>query len=254
VDLVVADVPWLPLAAARESGLGAAALCSLNWVDIVVPLVAHASGLERLFERMRRAYRDADVFIQPAPAMPMAWLPNRQPVGHIARVGRPAASRIRQHLGLPEGQRLGLLQFGGELGGVAVRLPEIPGLTWLQAGPNASGNRATATEAICQSLGLRFVDLLASMDLMLTKPGYGSFAEAVTHGVPLLSVNRKAWPEEPWLLDWAASRVALRKIDRDRLGRGDFTAEILALLAHPPTRGETPTGIDAAVSLLQGLL
>jgi hypothetical protein len=254
VDLVVADVPWLPLAAARASGRTAAALCSLNWVDIVVPLLGSASGLDGLFERMRDAYRAADLFIQPAPAMPMDWLANRRPVGHIARVGQPAADRIRQHLGLPAGQRLALVQFGGERGGIPLRLPETPGLTWLMAGQIDAQTQAAGAQAICAALGLRFVDLVASMDLMLTKPGYGSFAEAVTNGVPLLSVSREAWPEEPWLLAWARERVGLREIDRACLAKGDFAPQIDELLDLPRAGGLPPDGVDGAAALLADLL
>jgi hypothetical protein len=35
-DLVLADVPWLPLDAARRAGIPAVALCSLNWYDILL--------------------------------------------------------------------------------------------------------------------------------------------------------------------------------------------------------------------------
>lgn len=254
VDLVLADVPWLPLAAARATGRTAAALCSLNWVDIVVPLLGSGSGLEAMFERMRTAYRAVDLFVQPAPAMPMDWIPNRRAVGHVARVGRPVAARIRRHLGLAETQRLGLLQFGGERGGIALALPGTPGLTWLVAGQGDDGTLGSSAQAVCAALGLRFVDLVASVDLMLTKPGYGSFAEAVANGVPLLSVSRDAWPEEPWLLAWARERVPLREIDRARLARGDFASEIDALLALPRPASAPPTGVDAAAALLADLL
>lgn len=254
IDLVVADVPWLPLAAARVCGRPAAALCSLNWVDVVDPLLEDDHGLTGLFDTMRAAYRDADLFIQPAPAMPMDWLPNRRAVGHIAREGSPARSRIRRHLGLPDDQRLALLQFGGERGGVPLRLPRTPGLSWLVAGQHGYASHTIATGPVCDALDLHFVDLVASMDLMLTKPGYGTFAEAVTNGVPLLSVSREAWPEEPWLLAWARERVALRQIDRACLSRGEFKADIDALLATPPTAGLPATGIDEAATLLDGLL
>ena len=35
VDVVLADVPYFPLAAAKVAGIPAVALCSLNWADIL---------------------------------------------------------------------------------------------------------------------------------------------------------------------------------------------------------------------------
>jgi hypothetical protein len=43
VDVVLADVPYLPLAAAQVAGIPAIALCSLNWADIL----SHYVGLDK---------------------------------------------------------------------------------------------------------------------------------------------------------------------------------------------------------------
>ena len=42
---------------------------------------------------------------------------------------------------------------------------------------------------------MNFADLLASSDALLCKPGYGSFVEAASCGVPVLYVARPDWPE-----------------------------------------------------------
>ena len=40
IDVVLADVPYLPLAAAQVAGIPAVALCSLNWADILSHYIA----------------------------------------------------------------------------------------------------------------------------------------------------------------------------------------------------------------------
>jgi hypothetical protein len=127
-------------------------------------------------------------------------------------------------------------------------------MTWLMAGQSDAQSHAAGAQTVCAALGLRFVDLVASMDLMLTKPGYGSFAEAVANGVPVLSVNREAWPEEPWLLAWARERVGLREIDRACLAKGGFAPQIDEMLALPRSAGLPPDGVDGAAALLADLL
>jgi len=254
VDLMIADVPWLPLIAARREQRPAAALCSLNWVDILEPLLPAEHPLGALLEAMRVAYQGADIFIRPDPAMPMDWLSNLHPVGHISRAGRNVATRIRQTLALPDDQRLAILQFGGEAGDASVKLPQREDLSWLVAGrAEVTGDQASAS-ALIERLGLRFVDLVASADVMLTKPGYSSFAEAATHGLPVLSVVREDWPEAPWLVRWLREQVPVEEIGRDQLAQGDFETELDQLLCASRPVGLQPGGIDAAAMRLLQLL
>jgi len=250
VSLVLADVPWLPLVAARRQQRHAVALCSLNWADILEPLAPPHSGIEHILAGIRDAYRNADLFIRPAPCMPMHWLGNSQAIGHISRTGKAGSRRVRRALNLPDDHRLALLQFGGETGDTKVRLPQVDGVTWLLAGRGNVGGRGHPADRLLKTLGMRFVDLVASVDVMLTKPGYSSFAEAATHGLPLLSVHRDDWPEAPWLVDWVAQHLPLREISRRQLAAGDFDDLLTELLDAPRTPGLPPSGIDEATTAL----
>ena len=250
IDLVLADVPWLPLVAARRQRRPAVALCSLNWADILEPLLPPHSGIEPVIDGIREAYRGADLFIRPAPCMPMHWLDNLYPVGHIARTGTAGPERLRRLLNLPDGHRLALLQFGGEAGDTQVRLPQLEGVTWLLAGRGDVGSHGFAANELLDTLGMRFVDLVASVDVMLTKPGYSSFAEAATHGLPLLSVHRDDWPEAPYLVDWATRHLPLREITREQLACGEFGDQLGELLAAARPAGLSPSGIDDAAAAL----
>jgi hypothetical protein len=254
VDLVLADVPWLPLRAAAETDVPGVALCSLNWVDILHGIAPHDNRLAPLLARMREAYEAARVFLQPAPAMPMPWLSRRQPIGHVSRTGSAQRERLREYLELAPGQHIAVLQFGGETGSAALHLPHRDDLLWLVAGRADIARDCLSANAVIDRLGMRFVDLVASIDLMLTKPGYSSFAEAATHGLPLLTVRRDDWPESPWLLDWARAHLPLREIDREQLARGDYAAELDWLLAAPRPAGLEPAGIPAAAAVLEGYL
>ena len=64
---------------------------------------------------------------------------------------------------------------------------------------------------VLESLPLNFSDLLASSDVLLCKPGYGSFAEAACSGIPALYVNRPDWPEAPALIEWLQQTACAAK-------------------------------------------
>ena len=90
--------PWTP-----RGGLGipAVGLCSLTWYDILRECPLGDAGAGRAAGRMRRVYAQADLFIRPAPAMPMDWLPNARDVGPIARRRPDRSAELRERLGCP---------------------------------------------------------------------------------------------------------------------------------------------------------
>lgn len=251
-DLVLSDVPWLPLDAARRLGIPAVALCSLSWYDILreCPLSARVPPV--LLERMRRIYGSAELFIRPAPSMPMAWLPNGVDVGPIAVRGPDRRAEIRGQLGLPAGCPLALMQFGGFDGFDPLHhWPEQEQVHWLV---EDLGGRRRRDATAFGDLGLGVPDLLGSVDLLLAKPGYGSFAEAACNGLAVLYISRGDWPEEPALTRWIREQVPALEIPLTDLIGGQLAEPIAQLLAKGRAAPVEPSGIEAAADLIQPLL
>jgi len=55
-------------------------------------------------------------------------------------------------------------------------------------------------------LGWPFPDLLASVDAVVTKPGYATFVEAAAAGCPVVTLGRTGWAEAPALLAFLRER------------------------------------------------
>ena len=83
-DLLLADIPYLSLAAAERLRIPALALCSLNWADILAGYCQDEPDLAELRAPMLAAYHSAVAVLQPAPSMPKPDLTNVQPIGPIA--------------------------------------------------------------------------------------------------------------------------------------------------------------------------
>jgi hypothetical protein len=247
-DLVLADVPWLPLDAARQLGIPAVGLCSLSWYDILLGSPVAARVPTAVLERMRRAYAGADLFIRPTPSMPMGWLPNARDVGTIAYRIPDCGVALRERLGLAADRPLGLIQFGGLGDLVALRdWPEQDRIHWLV--PRLAGLNRRDTSGLAE-LGLNLLDVIGSVDLMLAKPGYGTYAEAACNGVPVLYVDRCDWPEAAALNRWMKPRIPLREIGLPELLAGDLDAPIAELLAAGRPAPVEPTGAQEAADLL----
>ena len=251
-DLVLADVPWLPLEAARRLGIPAVGLCSLTWYDVLRACPLGDQVPARVLEPMAAAYAAADLFIRPEPAMPMDWLPNGVDVGPIAHRRPDRGAEIRRRLGLPASRPLALLQFGGLAGLDPLSAwPEQDQVHWLVE--DLGGRRRRDASAFADAGGT-LLDLLGSFDLMLLKPGYGSFTEAACNGVPVLYLSRHDWPEEPFLVPWLRQRVLALEVSISDLMAGRLAAPIAELLGAGRFAPVEPSGIAAAADLMEPLL
>jgi hypothetical protein len=229
-DFVLSNVGYLPLAGAQRAGIPNAALCSLNWFDIY----RHYCGEDEISAVMHETYAGADVFFRATPGMAMNGLANVAPVAPIADVGRNRRDELNRTLGLSPAEILVLVS----LGGIASRLPmehwpRIDGVRWLVQ----KSWQVDRTDAITlESLHFSFSDVLASCDVLLTKPGYGSFVEAAASGVPVLYVSRADWPESDALTEWLREHGSSLEISREQLDRGELDGPLQSLLESPRRR------------------
>ena len=242
-DLLLSNIAYLPLQAARNLAIPAIAFCCLNWADIY----RHYFGDDAIYRTIMEAYRAADLFIRPEPAMPMPSLKTCS-VGPVASLGRNQGAEIRARLGLSSDTRLVLASLGGvatELG--VEQWPALSQVHYLLPGPTATARPDLST---LEEAGMGFTDALASSDLFITKPGYGAFSEAACHGVPVLYAKRE-WPEQPYLVDWLKRRLPCAAISPDALRQGRFSAPLRTLLASERPAPLPPSGIEQALNEIE---
>lgn len=253
VDVVLSDIPYLTLAAAQKAGIPSIALCSLNWADILEYSLnqLHPSDPSSLaiVNEIREIYQKADHFLMPAPSMAMPLLNNTLPIGPVCD---PGVDR-RDTLNKNKNDLLVLVGMGG--------MPfELNADNWPTHTLGKSVHYIIADHIASRSLhpyliaesqtNLTYADLVASVDLIITKPGYGMFAEAAAAGVPVLYVERLNWPEADALTSWLQSVAHCTEISTDALHRGDFAKEMQQLLQRGRYTPVPPTGNLQAATLL----
>jgi len=248
-DLLLADIPYRLLLAARQAGIPAVALCSLNWAAMhAVYCDGEADGAV-IRAQMHAGYAAADSFLTPAPSLPMPELDNVHAIGPIARTGEVRRREILAWLNRPSGTRLVLVALGGIDSPLPLAdWPHMDRVVWLFDRPLA-GDRDDFVDFT--RLPLPFIDLLTSSDAVLTKPGYGTYAEAICNGVPLLTLARHDWPETPHLNAWAQTHGRFAEITPAGFQCGDFAEALETLWSQPsPTAVPSPSGITQAAELL----
>ena len=251
-DLVLANIPWRLLRVAHEAGVPSVALCSLNWAAVYRNYCSQARCSDGVLDDMWQGYRAADVFLLPEPAMTMPELENTMAIGPIARTGTADRDGLRDALSLSPATRTVLVALGGIDGDLPLASwPHIPGTAWLFAQELRTGRDDMLD---CTRLPVGFIDLLASCDAVLTKPGYGTYTEAVCNAVPILTLARPDWPETAGMNDWARMHGRLHEISQADFACGGFDAALPALWRQPPVTPPEPTGIGQAVELLAARL
>jgi len=248
-DLVLADVPYLSLAAARQAGLPAAALCSLDWAGVFAAYCGHLPGAEAITAQIEAAYRDARVFLQPRPHMPMDYLNNRVEIGPIAATPDAPQALLRRKL--PPAEHVVLVSLGGLPFPLPLaQWPERPGTTWLFPGEVPP----RADMVALKDTGLSHIEAVVAVDAVVTKMGYGTLVEAACQGTDILYLPRGDWPEEPAMEAWLAANARTQTVTRPMLERGELGPALDAVTAQPRPSPPIPSGAEDAASLLAGWL
>ncbi|MBP7778871.1 MAG: hypothetical protein KA371_17275 [Acidobacteria bacterium] len=197
---VMADIPPLGLEAAELAGVPAMAIGNFTWDWIFRDYpggAAAADALGEVYRRGRRAFR-----------LPLCGgfetVPEVIDLPFIARRARHSPADTRARLGLPDG-RLALVSFGGygvsgiDLDAlsrtegwtlvVSASVPFGPDGTPL-ADADARGALHPLDEPAMYAVGLRYEDVVAAVDVVVTKPGYGIISECVANDTALLYTDR----------------------------------------------------------------
>lgn len=257
-DLLLGDVPYLTLAAAARLGVKSIALCSLNWADVLA-VYADETIRAEVLPAICAAYAGVERFICVAPVMPMPLLQQAGvrlvEVGPVCAPGRDSRVALRQCLGVDEATSLVLVGMGGmpfalNTAGWPIQVSGRRVHYLLPSGWCCDGLAATALDQV----PFAYADVLASVDLVITKPGYGMFVEAAAAGVPVLYVERQVWPEVTALEQWLSQVGHCRRISRRDLEQGALAPHLEILLQLGRYQPVNPGGVAAAAELLAGLV
>lgn len=252
-DLVLANIPYLPLAAAKRAGIPAVAMCSLDWVNIFGHYYGSAGPqAAAILDVMLSAYRSAIYFLRLEPALAMPHLDNTITIAPVAESGTNRRAEIIGKIGLRGDEVLVMVS----LGGMEFRPPvdEWPEAIGAQLIVPASWKVEHPDVIAFEELDMPFIDALASCDVLVAKPGYGSFVEAARHGLPVLYVERRNWPESDDIISWMTDNGVCARLEPALLNSGRILNPILALLARPKRSVEIPSGADEAAAFLADCL
>jgi hypothetical protein len=200
--LVIGDTPYLAIEAGSRAQIPTVALANLTW-DLVLKEYSHVSdnSHQRLIQCIRDSYAKAHMALRITPAPKIDVFSNIIDVGPIASPALPERDRLASALALASNERTVLVGFGGiPLTSLPLeQMEQLRHYRFLIDGPVPPGySRIHSTK----TLSFSFKILLASVDIIMTKPGYGTIVEAVALQQPVVYVRRYNFADEPPLVDY----------------------------------------------------
>jgi len=251
-DIILADTPYLAVAAGKKAGIPTVALVSFTW-DLILSNYRPPPDIaaQPLIRSIRHAYAQADLALRITPAPDMNVFERQRNIGAICEPASPARDQLATALRLAPGERAVLIGFGGiPLTSLPFEtLDPLPGYRFLFDGPTPQNNTRFISTT---SLPFSFRELLASIDIVMTKPGYGIVLEAVALRAPLVYVRRYHFADEQPLVEYLHRHGRGVELSHDDFvnGRWREAIEAAAELPMPPDSPPPATGATDAASLL----
>ncbi len=251
ITAVVADVPFLPFVAAASYGIHSAGLGNFTW-DWVYQHYATRDGRWReLVAWIREGYRHCGLFLQLPMNGDCSACPRVLPVPLVARRARRSREQVRELLGVDRQRRSYLVSFTAlDLPPKAQkRLEQIPETVFLYKEPL----RFQFANAYCvDELGVSYAELVAAVDGVITKPGYGIVADCLAQGTPVIYTDRGDFPEYDILVREMSRRLPSVHLPSEDLYAGRWERAIGEL---PRCRQPVPEAdIDGSSVCAQAIL
>ena len=243
VGAVVADIPGLPLQAARALGLPALAVGNFAWDWIYEPFAEENRGWQAVIDAYRGAYNECDLLLRLPFHEPMQAFPRRLDMPLLARPGCARRAAIARRTGADPDTTWVLLSFTSlEWKPEALaRVAGLAGYTFFTVQPLAWDRSGMVA---LDRREFPFADALASCDVVVTKPGYGVMSECAVNAKPMVYVEREDFREYPVLASALQRHFTSVHLPARKLYLGDLGDALAAIRTAPAPTEPLPAGGD----------
>jgi L-arabinokinase len=253
--LVVSDAPPLGCAAAAAAGIASVACTNFTWDWIYEGYDAPRD----LILLMQEAYRKAHA----AWRLPMhggfETFATIVDVPFVARHATRPRDDVRRALDLPPDTPLALLSFGGYgvegLDLAALDCFDRVGVVLAEgAGPRPSRPGIHVVDpSRLYGAGPRYEDLVAAVDVVVTKPGYGIVSECLANGTAILYTSRGRFVEYDVLVREMPRYLRCEFLSNEDLLAGRWRAALDRLLSQPaPPEKPRTNGAAIVAEMIRG--
>lgn len=263
--LIVGDIPPLAFAVGAAAGIPSVGLGNFTW-DWIYGEYPRVRLAPSLLPAIRGAYAKASMALRLPMSAGFDSFSNVKDVPFIARHASRSREDVCKLLKLPSDKPIVLASFGGyglpglETDALAkfkkytvVTTANLPIGRARKETPAAErkGSFISVNEEGMYDSGVRYEDLVAAAEAVVTKPGYGIISECIANDAAVLYASRGHFPEYDILVEEMPKHLRTAFISHDDLFAGKWESHLDKLLAQPKPKKKPETdGADVAADLL----
>jgi hypothetical protein len=241
IELIVGDIPPIAFDVASTVGVPAIAIANFTWDWIYEMHPGFVDRASHVLDAIRHSYSSATLALELPFGAGFGAFPRVERVPLVARRPTKTRAATRAHFGLPATGRVALLSFGG-YGMPSLDLATVDcAADWTIVTTDHTRTAAATPKAILVSedtftSDVRYEDLVAAVDVVVTKPGYGIVAECISSNTAMLYTSRGSFREYDLLVSEMPRFLRCRYISQDDLfgGRWREALETLVAQLDPP--------------------
>lgn len=201
ITKVASDCTPFAFDIANACGLPSAAVTNFTWYDIYQEYVETYPRFRTMVETIRLQYEKADTLLALTPALPMRYFRNRQEIPLVGRTGVCLSKKLFDAYQLAHGDKRTGIIYVGNFG--------MPGAAWQMLEEYIDWEFFGIQELPCNVKNYHqidfsrvpYADMIASVDCVFAKLGYGVVSECMLNRTPLIYLPRTNFAEYPILED-----------------------------------------------------
>ncbi len=241
IGVVVADVPAIPLAAAQQAGIPNLATSNFGWDWIYQEFADRDPRWQLYVNKFRAVYEQTDLLLRQPFSEPMSAFPHRIDLSLLAKPGQNRRKALAALCGADPARQWVLLSFTSlNLEPEAFdRLAALEAYEFFSVEPlewAGTPVHCISRSAVC------FADIMASVDIVVTKPGFGILSECIANHRPIIYTDRSNFREYGVLVKCIEQYCRQAFIPNAELYSGRFERALSDIRTAPEPATRMPTG------------
>ncbi len=232
VDLVVVDIPAIPLESAACAGIPRIAVGNFSWDWIYSAFVPQDARWEPVVDAFKDAYSKSDLLLRLPFSPKMDAFPQVEDLPLVASPGRHRRQDIAALTGADSHKKWILISFT-TLGWSEDALDNVERLGSYEFFTVLPLEWRRRNIYPLDREKVRFSDIVASMDGVITKPGFGIISDCLINGKPVIYADRSNFREYEVLEASIKKYLKNLHIPVEHLYRGEVGEAIEGLWRQP---------------------
>ena len=254
IRLVIADIPSIPLEAAARAGITCLAVGNFSWDWIYSEFLDEDLRWKPVVEMFRSHYAQVDLLLRLPFHDDMTAFSRREDIPPVASPGKSRREELACLTGCDVSKKWILLSFttldwNEEALERVESMTNCEFFTVLPLRWDRCNIHAVSREDIS------FADVVATVDIVISKPGFGILSDCIVNHKPLIYAERTNFREYP-ILEAAIHRYLKHvHIPADDLYRGNLEESLNAIeLAAEPLESLSAGGAEIAARRIHDFL